>query len=445
MKQRLIALLLVAALASAIAATAFASGGEGETETPAASAETAASIVTGDPAASAAPAETAASAETGDPAAEEAAVVVEMPEASEETAVSVEDLENAGLEEVGGDLLHFNDLEPLIKKNNLYYRYLTESMDDLEDLEDMMDDLEDDLKELEDLLERLEKDDSLSGSAAVGGQTIESVQKAQEQAKAGLASLGSMGDPAVMKRQLGNGCDQLILGAQTIFIALVGMEQQEDALERQMEMMDRTVQELELRYEMGQVSLMQVMELKNTRTTLESGLTTLRMNIKTYKMKLEQMVGEEMTGTCKLGALPVVTDEELTALNVDEDLKKMRHKSYALFEASAMEDNSSETSDAAYYNYKETYQQVELKFRTLYAQLMDYRQIVSAAESALEYEKLACQAAELKYKQGTISRNAMLMAEDELKTAQEAVKTAKSNLFTTYNNYRWAVLHGVLN
>lgn len=441
MRQRLIALLLVTALVSGAVATAYASGGEGETEAPAA-AETLTgktSVVTGEPA------------PEGTEAASEEAVGAEEAVASGETAVSekpaasVEDLADEGLEEVDDGRLHFNDLETLIRKNNLYYRYLSESMDDLDDLEDMMDALEDDLDALDDLLERLEKDSSLSGSDAVGGQTIESVQKAQEQAKAGLASLSGMGDPAVLKRQLGNGCNQLIIGAQAIFIALVGMEQQEGALERQMEIMNRAVQEMELRYEAGQVSLLQLMELKNTRTSLESGMTTLRMNIKNYKMKLEQMVGMEMTGTCKLGALPVVTDETLNALDVDADLKKMRHKSYALFEASAMEDSSSESSDAAYYNYKETYQQVELKFRTLYAQLMDQRQIVSAKESALQCEKLACQAAELKYKQGTISRNTLLQAEHEMKTAEEAVKTAKSDLFTTYNNYRWAVLHGVLN
>ena len=52
---------------------------------------------------------------------------------------------------------------------------------------------------------------------------------------------------------------------------------------------------------------------------------------------------------------------------------------------------------------------------------------------------------ELKYRQGNISHNALLKAEDSLNEAKEAVRTASENLFASYNSYRWAAEHGILN
>ena len=60
-------------------------------------------------------------------------------------------------------------------------------------------------------------------------------------------------------------------------------------------------------------------------------------------------------------------------------------------------------------------------------------------------EESACAVDRLKYEQGTISKNALLTAEDDLTAAKEAVNTAARNLFSSYNNYRWAVDHGILN
>ena len=72
-------------------------------------------------------------------------------------------------------------------------------------------------------------------------------------------------------------------------------------------------------------------------------------------------------------------------------------------------------------------------------------QIVAAKESALSLQQDTFQATELKYKQGKISKNAYLDAQDALESAKTDVITAKHNLFTAYRTYHWAVDFGVLN
>lgn len=275
-------------------------------------------------------------------------------------------------------------------------------------------------------------------------------------------------DNADLVRQLNNLEDQIVMAGESLYTALTAMESQERSLQRQLGGLDRTVEEMELRYQLGQISAMQLAEVKSGRTSLESGLATLGMNVANYKLQLEMLIGAEQTGEISLGALPEVTEKQLQAMDLERDLAAAKEKSYELYDAEkTLEDardqykedadnwgynekhmeyrNAKRTWDAAQYTYNNTVQNYELKFRTLYAQVQDYRQIWETAKVSLECERSSYAASELKYQQGTISHNALLTAEDDLREAEEKVRSAAGDLFSTYNTYCWAVQHGILN
>lgn len=77
--------------------------------------------------------------------------------------------------------------------------------------------------------------------------------------------------------------------------------------------------------------------------------------------------------------------------------------------------------------------------------MADYQQVLKASQSALDYQKNAYAASQLKYQQGSISKNALLEAQDSLASAEADVSTAKHNLFSAYHTYLWAVEYGILN
>ena len=99
---------------------------------------------------------------------------------------------------------------------------------------------------------------------------------------------------------------------------------------------------------------------------------------------------------------------------------------------------------AAQYTYNAAVQNFELSFRSLYDSVQSYASALNAAKVSLECERSDLAAAQLRYEQGTISENALHTAEDELYTAQDTVSGAERDLFTAYNNYRWAVDYGLL-
>ena len=274
-------------------------------------------------------------------------------------------------------------------------------------------------------------------------------------------------DNAGVVHQLKNMEDSTIQMAQSAYITLLGLEEQSAALARQDAALDRTLAELELRYQLGQISTMTLEQAKAGKIQLESGKATLDMNITALRRQLNAMVGEELNAPLTLGALPAVTAEQLSAMDVEKDLEKAKAASYDLYAAKKTLDDADEEYDdsgaksyynergykkvqarhkwqSAQYTYNATVQKYELTFRSLCDKVKDCAQILSAAKVSLECERSDLAAAQLRYEQGTISENALHTAEDELYTAQDTVSGAERDLFTAYNNYRWAVDYGLL-
>ena len=268
-------------------------------------------------------------------------------------------------------------------------------------------------------------------------------------------------------RQLKSMENNTVQMMQNVYITLLGLEEQSAALARQDAALDRTLAELELRYQLGQISTMTLEQAKAGKIQLESGKATLDMNITALRRQLNAMVGEELTAPLTLGALPAVTTEQLSAMDVEKDLEKAKAASYDLYAAKlTLDDADEEYKDkagdlgynkdnyeyiavkhrwqAAQYTYNAAVQNFELSFRSLYDSVQSYASALNAAKVSLECERSDLAAAQLRYEQGTISENALHTAEDELYTAQDTVSGAERDLFTAYNNYRWAVDYGLL-
>lgn len=274
-------------------------------------------------------------------------------------------------------------------------------------------------------------------------------------------------DNADLVRQLRDAENQLLMAGQTLYINLLGLEDQSAALTRQTAALDRTIEEVKLRYELGQVSAMTLQQTEAGKTQAESGKAALDAAVAQLRRQLNAMTGEELTAPLTLNALPGVTAEQLAAMDVEKDLEKAKAVSYDLYAAKlTLDDADEEYKDkagdlgynednyeyiavkhrwqAAQYTYNAAVQNFELSFRSLYDSVQSYASALNAAKVSLECERNDLAAAQLRYEQGTISENALHTAEDELYTAQDTVSGAECDLFTAYNNYRWAVDCGLL-
>jgi len=409
----------------------------------------------------------AAGEEAGEPSEEEEAEPVSpagpdaAPETDPETGEVVADTGYIP-DELG--TVSFGNVERRMRENNLQVLALQESVDMLESID--YDDLKEDLRKQLNQIAKGQWYMVLMGQS--GTLAYEQMDQAYDAVREQFDAIkdGDMQeDNADAMRNVKNLQDQIIMAGEATYVALAAMETQEASLQRQLAALNRTVEEMELRYKLGQISALQLSQTQAGRASLASGLETLRMNIRTYKAQLELLLGAEMTGSIQLGPVPAVTEKQLASMDVEADLLAAKERSYELRDASntleeereAFNDNYSYNSDSlssrqawhtwqsAQYNYNNTVQNYERRFRALYDQVNDYKQIWEASKVSLESQKLSCAASELQYQQGTISQNALLNARDDLADAEEAVQTAANDLFSSYNTYCWAVQHGILN
>ncbi|MBQ7778580.1 MAG: TolC family protein [Oscillibacter sp.] len=368
----------------------------------------------------------------------------------------------------------FENLEKRVREHNANILTLEETIATLEaiDYDEMSDELRDGMNAIMDTiwakddlppefssalgLDRVSYDSLLSSHA--------NLKKTFDDIKEGTLQQ----DNADTVRQLRSAQNQVVIGAEALYIALVDLEIQETALLRQLAALDRTVQEMELRHKLGQISALTLQQVKTGRTTLASGISTLQMNITVLKMQLEQMLGVELTGTIKLGPLPSVQPSQVEELAPETDLAAAMEKSYTIYTAQKTRDDAEDeyidamreyandkknyhyimalhTWNAAQHTYDSNIHGFELSFRSAYLKVTDFQQALAASEESLTLEQANYKVAELKHRQGTISKNALLDAQDKLTTAEEAVQSASIDLFTAYHTYLWAVEYGIIN
>lgn len=359
----------------------------------------------------------------------------------------------------------FENLEQRVRENTTTVKMLDETIASIDatDFDEMYDDLRDGLNGIAAIQQGLilagQKSsytyDKLTDQYASMEQTFDDLKDGKLQKDAEAA-----------KRQLEDAKNQTVLGAETLYIAILEMQNTRQGLQRQLDAMDRSVEEMELRYQLGQISALTLQQVKDGRTQLQSGLATLEMNLGNYTRQLEVMLGLPQTGTLALEEVPRVSPSQVERLSLEDGLTAAKEKSYTLYAAQRDLDDAKEAYDdardryhandyemksaehtyaAAQYTYQSSVESFELSFRTAYAAVADYQQVLEASESALSYQQASYAASELKYQQGTISKNTLLTAQDDLRAAEDAVTTARHNLFSAYNSYLWAVEYGILN
>lgn len=268
------------------------------------------------------------------------------------------------------------------------------------------------------------------------------------------------------ERQIDYAADQTISGAESLYLTILSTQLQLEGLKNNtLASTQRSLKEIELRYQLGQVSKLTLTQVQNGYESLESSITSLENTVSTLYSSLQSLMGDVPTGKLTLLDTPSVTANELSYLNYAADLAKAKEKSYTLYSADrAVEDAEDAMNDARRDDGKNSYQykmaeyayqssiykkdaavaSFEASFLNLYKAIAPAQTALAAKQSALAYEEQMYAVAEKKYQLGNLSANALLDAKDTLDSAQRDVEAAQLDLFTAYHSYDQAVKLGLV-
>lgn len=268
------------------------------------------------------------------------------------------------------------------------------------------------------------------------------------------------------ERQIDYAADQTISGAESLYLTILSTQLQLDGLKNNtLASTQRSLKEIELRYQLGQVSKLTLTQVQNGYESLASSITSLENTVSTLYSSLQSLMGDVPTGKLQLLDTPSVTANELSYLNYASDLSKAKEKSYTLYTADrAVEDAEDAMNDARRDEGKNSYQykmaeyayqssiykkdaavaNFEASFLNLYKAIAPAQTALAAKQSALAYEQQMYAVAEKKYQLGNLSANALQDAKDTLDSAQRDVEAAQLDLFTAYHSYNQAVKLGLV-
>lgn len=268
------------------------------------------------------------------------------------------------------------------------------------------------------------------------------------------------------ERQIDYAADQTISGAESLYLTILSTQLQLDGLKNNtLASTQRSLKEIELRYQLGQVSKLTLTQVQNGYESLASSITSLENTVSTLYSSLQSLMGDVPTGKLRLLDTPSVTANELSYLNYASDLSKAKENSYTLYTADrAVEDAEDAMNDARRDEGKNSYQykmaeyayqssiykkdaavaSFEASFLNLYKAIAPAQTALAAKQSALAYEQQMYAVAEKKYQLGNLSANALQDAKDTLDSAQRDVEAAQLDLFTAYHSYDQAVKLGLI-
>ena len=265
-------------------------------------------------------------------------------------------------------------------------------------------------------------------------------------------------------RQVDYAVDQTVAGAESLYLSILSTQMQLEALQRSQADTARTVQEMTLRHQLGQISQQTLTQVQNGYDALVSTVSGLESTIATMKSSLQSLLGEQPTGSLTLLDTPSVTQQELSSISFAADLAAAKEKSFTLYSsARAVEKAEDEMEDARKDHGKSSYQYqmaehsyqsavyqnsaavsgFELAVQTLYRAVAPAQAALAVKDADLIYQEQVFSAAELKYAQGNLSANGLENAKSTLEGARRDVAAARLDLFTAYHAYRQAVTLGL--
>lgn len=422
-------------------------------------------------------------------------------------------LDSTQIVPVASGSLSFDQIEGRVRAHNLNVRAAQEGVEQVKSMnwDKALSEMDDAIEEMEDLI------DSMSGSstgaiASASASLAASLAKLQQatdetssiyagEVVSGIANVSSLTSMATygamqaeslkstlesledqrddLKKQKDNypktiedtermvqsTIDQIVSGAESLYLTILTTELQYESLQDTLLSMNKTVEEMQLRYDLGQISAQTLLQVQNGYATLVNSLSGLENTMGTMRSSLQSLLGEVPDGTLSLTEVPSVSQAQLDAINDSSDLETAKEKSYTLYNAArSVEKAEDDMDDARKDNGKNSYQyqmaehayqsavyqqsaaiaSFELSFQNLYRAIAPAQATLAVKEADLAYQEQVCAAAELKYQQGNISANALQEAVNTRESARRDVEAARLDLFTAYHAYRQAVNKGLV-
>ena len=254
--------------------------------------------------------------------------------------------------------------------------------------------------------------------------------------------------------QIDAAADQIVVAAQKLFVTYHYLEAERARLLKQQQVLARTLEIAELQVKLGFLTETELLNLRQQDNALADSLATLANRINMVKNNFRVQLGYPTDYEIWLSALPEPDKDFAKKMDATADRRKAQRANRTLkekeLEKEIADDNRDSDLDsteddyrAAVLNYSLALKTFDASFQQVYNDVAEKQNLVTSAQAAYDAKARALDAVKLQYALGVVSAMDLENAEMDLENAQAALNQANSNLFSSQEQYRWA-LRGVI-
>jgi len=175
-------------------------------------------------------------------------------------------------------------------------------------------------------------------------------------------------------------------------------------------------------------------------TQAQASLDSARSSLEATREKLILMLGWPYNADVNIGQVPSVSDEQIAAISLAEDIEKAKANNYSYRTTSRQYDNASATTKEKLGITKSTAEQnISNNVTSLYNALLLAQSAYTQAAGSTQIQKNALDTAARKLKAGLLTQKAYDQTAAALSSSDASLEAKRLALVSAYNDYWWAV------
>lgn len=231
--------------------------------------------------------------------------------------------------------------------------------------------------------------------------------------------------------------DQIVWGAQQLYLTYNDLSAQAENLQKQLKLLQDQLTIAKLQFQLGMTIGTDVKTTESKISDLAFGLKTLNDNRNWIKGNINIMLDQEFDTNLTIAPNPAVDETTVNALNYDTDLDKAITLSKDILLKVKTESNI--IPDSVTYDIQNLKLKTKLDFDKSYQGLRNMLQTLKNEEAKLAIEQEKLDYAQQSYSYGLISTISLEAAKVPYEGQKLKVSNAQTDLVKAYNLYQWLI------
>jgi hypothetical protein len=229
--------------------------------------------------------------------------------------------------------------------------------------------------------------------------------------------------------------DSITIAAKTLYITYNSLRDQYDSLSDKQRLFSANENNEKQLHAAGYIGDLAFEQYEEQGSSLQSSMQSLQLQMTAVKRSFNTLLGRSYSQGLDLHGLPFKELDSVSSLKFSSDLDNALGHYYG------------DTSGKNYNNpdYDADTGSFAASFKKLYDAVQDKNSQLLLEETTLATQQKIFDAAGKQYAAGLMANLDYLNAQNQLSAETAKVKTAKTALFTAYEQYEWAISYGIIN